>query len=136
MDESVIPQTLPPLSPATPALPWSAEIIQAYRGLISAYGTSYRALNLDESDPIRLGHHLKQAETFMTSIVNVLSTQADNPLPTAYIKIIRGAVELLVDGLRNALIQATSMFVNSLYCVEPRFMMPIVKGQVCHKSSQ
>ena len=45
--------TLPSLPPAT-ALPWSAEIIQAQCGLVSAFGISYRALNLDESDPFAL----------------------------------------------------------------------------------
>lgn len=103
-----IPPTLPPLPPAS-TLPWSPEIVQAHRGLVSTYMTSYRALNLDESDPIRLGHHLKQGETFMTSIVDVLSTQANNPLPPEYIEEIRGAVESLTDGLRGALLQATSL---------------------------
>ena len=105
--KSEIPSTLPPL-PSAAALPWSAKIIQAHRGLVSAFGISYRALNLDESDPIQLGHHLKQAETFMTSIVDVFSAQADNPLPVEYVGVIRGAVELLIDGLRDALSQATT----------------------------
>ena len=97
-----IPSTIPPLPPAT-ALPWSAEIIQANCGLVSAFGTAYRALNLDKSDPIQLRHHLQQATTFMTSIVNVFGTQTDNPLPTEFIAIIRGAVTLLVDRLQDAL---------------------------------
>ncbi|KAF9643390.1 hypothetical protein BDM02DRAFT_3191714 [Thelephora ganbajun] len=105
--QSEIPSTLPPLPPAT-VLPWSAEIIQAHCGLVSAFVTSYGALNLDESDPIWLGHHLKQAETFMTSIVDVLSIQMDNPLPPKYIETIREAVKSLVDGLKVALGQATS----------------------------
>lgn len=112
MAESTIPSHLPPLPPAA-AAPWSAEVIEAHRGLISTYGISYRALNLDESDPIRLGHHLKQAETFMASIVDVLSVQQHNPLPPEYISTIRGAVTLLVTGLQAALSEATSASVVS-----------------------
>jgi len=110
MAQSRIPSALPPLPSAT-GLPWSAEIVEAHRGLVSAFRTSRRALNLDESDPIRLGHHLKQAETFMTSIVEVLSAHIDNPLPSEYIESIKEAVGLLVDGLQVALGQATLAFV-------------------------
>ena len=105
-----IPSGLPPLPPAT-TVPWSAEVIEAHRGLVSTFGISYRALNLDESDPIRLGHHLKQAETFMASIVDVLGVQQVNPLPTTYIETIREAVISLTDGLRATLSKATSAFV-------------------------
>jgi len=105
-----IPSGLPPLPPAT-TVPWSAEVIEAHRGLVSTFGISYRALNLDESNPIRLGHHLKQAETFMASIVDVLGVQQVNPLPTTYIETIREAVISLTDGLRAALSEATSAFV-------------------------
>ena len=97
--KSKIPSTLPAL-PHAITLPWSADIIQAHHGLSSTFGTSYRALNLDESDSIQLGHYLKQAETFMTSIVDALSTQADNPLPIEYVETTRGAVKSLVNGLR------------------------------------
>ena len=105
--------TLPSLPPAT-ALPWSAEIIQAHGGLVSAFGISYRALNLDESDPICLGHHLKQAQTFMTSISDVLGTQTEIPLPTEYIEAIKGAVRSLVHGLQDSLDWATSAFATIL----------------------
>ena len=113
-----IPSSLPPL-PVSTTLPWSAEIIQAHRGLTSSFGISYRALNLDESDPIRLGHHLKQAETFMSSIVDALSLQEQNPLPTEYIESLEEAVELLVDGLRDALSQATlALVIPTVYTVK------------------
>lgn len=112
----MIPSSLPPLPSAT-AAPWSAEVIEAHRGLASTFGISYRALNLDESDPIRLGHHLKQAETFMTSIVDVLSIQQDNPLPPEYIATIKEAVTSLVDGLRVALNEAASALVVFLICI-------------------
>ena len=66
-----IPDTLPGLPPSL-ALPWSAEVIQAHRGLCAAFKASQTTLNLDESDPIHLGHHLHQAKTFMVLIVDVL----------------------------------------------------------------
>lgn len=108
MTTSKIPSTLPTLPPAT-LLPWSADVIEAHSGLISAFHTSRRALNLDESDPIWLGHHLKQAQTFMISIVNVLGLQQDNPLPAGHIEKIRESVELLIDGLQVAYKEATSV---------------------------
>jgi hypothetical protein len=124
-----IPLMIPPLPPAAD-IPWTADVIQAHCGLASAFGTSYRALNLDESDPIRLGHHLKQAETFMTSIVNVFSTQTDNPLPAWYIETIGWAVESLADGLRDALSRATLMFVISpCMCLLP-LTFPKAKAQM------
>jgi hypothetical protein len=131
--KSKIPLTLPPLPPATGA-PWSADVIQAHCGLVSAFGTSYRALNLDESDPIRLGHHLKQAETFMTSIVDVFSTQTDNPLPPWYVETIGWAVESLADGLRSALSRATLVFVSPMMYTEAALTALIVKSQVYQRS--
>ena len=110
MAQSQIPLALPSL-PHAIDVPWSAEIVEAHNGLTSTFRTSRAALNLDESDPIRLGHHLKQAETFMVSIVEVLGHQT---LPHEYIEAISGAVSSLVLGLRQALTEATAAFVISL----------------------
>jgi hypothetical protein len=107
-----IPSSLPPLPPAT-AHPWSGEVVDAHRGLTSAFLSSRRALNLDESDPVRLGHHVKQAETFMVSIVDTLSSQRDNPLPTVYIQGVRDAVTSLLAGLQTAMAHATSAYALS-----------------------
>jgi hypothetical protein len=107
-----IPLILPSLPRATDT-PWSAEIVEAHRGLASAFRTSRAALNLDESDPIRLGHHLKQAETFMVSIVEALGHQTANPLPQGYIEATSEIISSLVVGLRLALTEATVMFVIS-----------------------
>ena len=82
------------------ALPWSAEVIQAHCGLCAAFKASQTALNLDESDPIHLGHHLHQAKTFMVSIVDVLGQQTTNPLPSGYIKGISEAMLTLIDCLQ------------------------------------
>ena len=105
-----MPPVLPPLPP-TAQQPWSAHIIEAHRGLVSAFTSSQKALNLDESDPIHLGHHLKQAETFMSSIVDALDQQTDSPLPDDYIQSVRDSVELLIKGLQVAHKEATSAYV-------------------------
>ena len=126
--------TLPSLPPAL-VLPWSAEVVEAHRGLTSAFLTSQRALNLDESDPIRLGHHLKLAETFMTSIVNALNLQTDNPLPPEYIRTIGESVELLIKGLRVAYSQATLAYVIFLLLLGiPAHVIPQVSPHEFHKS--
>jgi len=109
-----IPPTLPPL-PHAPSVPWSAGVVEAYRGLNAAFLTSRRALNLDESDPIRLGHHIKQAETFMASIIDALDSQTDNPLPPSHIREVRDSFALLIDGLRTAHDQAISEYVSPVF---------------------
>jgi len=114
--QSSIPQALPDL-PSSVGTPWSAEVVQAHRGLHSAYRTSRAALNLDKSDPIRLGHHLHHATTYMVSIAEVLGLKESNPLPLAYIREIGQAIGMLVGGLREALAESTAMFVFSVWFV-------------------
>ena len=101
-----MPSSFPPLPPAD-EFPWSADVINAHQGLELAYLASQRALELDESDPIRLGHHLKQAETFMGSIIDALSLQSDNPLPDEYIEKLGELVDGLVNDLQAAYEEAT-----------------------------
>lgn len=114
MAQPNIPSFLPSLPPAT-SHPWSAEVVEAQRGLAAAFLSSRRALNLDESDPIRLGHHVKRAETFMVSIVDALGGQTENPLPAEYIRVVRDAVTSLLVGLHTAKAQATSAYATSHY---------------------
>ena len=102
--------TLPELPPSA-GVPWPAEVVQAHRGLHSAFRASRTALNLDESNPIRLGHHLHQARTFMTSIINVLTQQTTNPLPVEYIRDISENMLVLVDALQTAFTEASARFV-------------------------
>ena len=104
--EPQIPLTLPGLPYAT-NIPWSAEIVEAHRGLTSAFRTSQAALNLNESDPIRLRHHIKQAKTFMVSIINVPGHQTTNPFPQEYIGTLSRMVSLLLAGLQLALTEST-----------------------------
>ena len=50
----------------------ASRIVQAHHGLHAAFKASRTALNLDESDPICLGHHLQQVKTFMVSVFEAL----------------------------------------------------------------
>lgn len=114
-----LPSVFPPLPPAD-ILPWPAEVVEAHRSLSSTFLTSRRALHSDESDPVRLGHHLKQVETFMTSIVNVLGIQGNAPLPPTYVEMVKSTVDLLVDRLRIAVSHATSACVpHSVATITP-----------------
>jgi len=115
MTEPQIPLVLPGLPQATNT-PWPAEIVEAHHGLASAFRSSRAALNLDESDPIRLGHHVRQAETFMGSIIDVFSHQSVNPLPEEYIETLSRMVSSLVTGLRLALAESTVASV--LFCFQ------------------
>ena len=111
-----IPDTLPELPPSPSiTLPWPAEVIQAHHGLCAAFKASRTALNLDKSDPIRLGHHLHQAKTFMVSIIDVLGRQTANPLPSGYIEEISEATLALIGCLQIAFTEANTMSV--CYCL-------------------
>lgn len=101
-----------PNLPSSIILPWSAEVVQAYRRLQAGYRASQTALNLDESDPIRLGHHLHQVKTVMIPVVEVLGQQSSNPLPPVFTREISEAVLELVDGLQSAFEESTAAYVK------------------------
>lgn len=113
------PHLIPPLPDLPPSTthPWPAEVVQAHCGLQAGFRVSRAALNLDESDPIRLGHHLQQAKTVMVPVVEVLGCQKLNPLPPAYIKGITEGVFTLVEGLQLALAKSTAACVFCLHCL-------------------
>lgn len=98
-----------PASPLT--APWPADVLNAHSGLESSYGSARRALNLDESDPIRLRYHLTRASQFMVSMVEVLGLREESPLPTTYIELIAGAVGNLVIHLRKAFKSTENQYV-------------------------
>ena len=102
-----VPTTLPEL-PTSTGPPWPAEVVQAHRGLHAAFRASRTALNLDESDPIHLGHHLHQAKTFMTLIIGMLAQQTMNPLPSEYIGEIGATTLTLIDALQTAFADASA----------------------------
>jgi len=117
-----MPQQIPDLPPSNGS-PWPAEVVQAHRGLQAGFRASRAALNLDESDPIRLGHYLHQAESIMVPVVEALSHQTSNPLPTAFIEEISNAISNLVDGIQSALIESTAMCVY-LFIIQCSSLIP------------
>jgi hypothetical protein len=116
-----VPLALPTLPPAAGA-PWSAEIVNAHQGLTSTFRISRAALNLDESDPIRLGHHLERTEVFMSSIVEVLASHTINPLPRQYIDELRSTVSTLAKELQQVLQEAKTVFAQPSYFHPPQLM--------------
>jgi len=100
--------TQPPDLPPSTGPPWSADVVQAHRGLHAGFKASQAALNLDKSDPIRLGHHLQHAKTVMVPVIEALGRQKTNPLPLAYMEGVEEAVLALVDALQSALAESTA----------------------------
>ena len=86
--------------------------MEAHHGLASAFKISRATLNLDESDPIQLGHHLQHTKTFMLSIIEVLGHQMTNSLLLEYIKGLHHTVSSLVDGLQSALNEVAAVFIT------------------------
>ena len=107
-------QELPGLPPSI-GLPWPAEVVQAHHGLQAGFRASRAALNLDESDPIRLGHHLHQVKTAMVPVVEALGRQTSNPLPPVHIEKITEAIFALVDGLQLALVKSTAACISFIH---------------------
>lgn len=97
------PGQLPPLPHAPLEAPWPPEIHTAHMQLVSSFDSSRRALNLDESDPVRLRFHLDRAVTVMVSIVDSLAAQEHPHLPINHINSLAHSVATLVIYLRNTL---------------------------------
>ena len=98
-----LPEFLPILPDPSRQTPWGADITDAHAELVSAYNSARLALNLDESDPIRLRFHLDRATGFMADLVTTLGLQENNPLPPSYIVPLAAAVGSLVEWLRYTL---------------------------------
>jgi hypothetical protein len=98
----VLPDRLPPL-PETTDVSWSADIQALHNRLSDFFDSSRRALNLDESDPIRVRTHLDRASNTMVSIVEALGLRTEDPLPNEYIHSVALATGSLVMHLRHAM---------------------------------
>ena len=79
------PDKFPELLPRPGHAPWPADIVDGHSTLKSAHEMVSRALNLDESDPIRLRHHERQIKTTMLSTLQALAARENPPLPEHYI---------------------------------------------------
>ena len=100
--------TLPPAEfPELPSrschAPWSAAITDGHDTLKAAYGAASRALNLDESDPIRLRHYETQIKTVMLSTLQALAACKAPPLPEHYIEDVANLIRKLAGSMATAL---------------------------------
>jgi hypothetical protein len=73
------PASLPPLPLAANNTPWLAEVVTAHEQLISIFNSARHALNLDESDPVKLRFHLDRASTVMVPVIEALVSQSTLP---------------------------------------------------------
>jgi hypothetical protein len=112
----------PPLSESLPLLPqppidhpWSADIVTAHNELRASFDSARRALNLDESDPIRLRYHLNRASSFMVDVIGALGLREVDPLPSSHLNSLAIAVGSLVVRLRGTLADACVRYVIFLY---------------------
>ena len=107
-----LPVRLPSLPQAPADNPWSADIIAAYEGLNTSFNSARRALDLDESDPIRLRYHLDRASGFMVNVVEALGVREVNPLPSSHLSSLATAVGSLVFHLRKTVDEADIKYVH------------------------
>lgn len=84
-------------------IPWPADIIDGHTALKSVHEATSRALNLDESDPIRLRHYDKQIKGVMLSTLQALAASEKPPLPEHYIKDAVNVVRMLASSTATAL---------------------------------
>ena len=100
--------TLPPAEfPELPSrschAPWPAAITDGHNTLKVAYSAASRALNLDESDPIRLRHYETQIKTVMLSTLQALAACEAPPLPERYIEDVANLIRTLAGSMATAL---------------------------------
>ena len=93
----------PELPPRSGHAPWPADIADGHNTLKSAYEAASRALNLDDSDPIRLRHHEKQTRTVVLSTLQALAAHESPPLPERYIEDAASLIRKLAVSMAAAL---------------------------------
>jgi hypothetical protein len=71
--------------------------------LKASHEAASRALNSDESDPIRLRHYENQTKTVMLSTLQALAACGNPPLPERYIKDVANIVRQLAQSTSTAL---------------------------------
>ena len=93
----------PELPPCSGHAPWPAGITDSHDTLKTVYDAASRALNLDQSDPIRLRHCEKQTKTAMLSTLQALAACVNPPLPDSYIKYTANVIRKLAGSMATAL---------------------------------
>lgn len=98
-----LPGDFPTLPPPSHCVPWPADILDGHETMKATYDAGSCALNLDESDPIRLRHHEKQIKTIMLSALQALAAYERPPLPEDYIRAVVNSIRELAGAVTAAL---------------------------------
>lgn len=93
----------PELPSRSGRLPWPAGITDGHNALKMTYEAASRALNLDESDPIRLQHYEAQIKTVMLPTLQALAACERPLLPEHYIKDAANLIQGLARSMATAL---------------------------------
>ena len=97
------PDGFPTLPSRSGHVPWSADILDGHKTLTTVFNAASRALNLDESDPIRLQHFEKQIKGVMLSTLQALAACERPPLPEDYIEGVTNSIRKLAEAMTAAL---------------------------------
>jgi hypothetical protein len=97
------PERFPELQSRSGHAPWPASITDGHNTLKVVYEAASRALNLDESDPIRLRHYENQTRTVMLSTLQALAACENPPLPERYIEDAADSIRELAGAMATAL---------------------------------
>jgi hypothetical protein len=97
------PDEFPVLSSPSGPVPWPADILDGHMTLKVAYNAASRALNLDESDPIRLRHYEKQIKAVMLSTLQALAARKRPSIPEDYIEGVANAIRKLAGAMTATL---------------------------------
>ena len=93
----------PELPPRSGHAPWPTGITEGHDTLKATYNAASQALNLDESDPIRLKHYERQTKTVMLPTLQALAASGGPPLPERYIEDVANLVQTLAGLMAAAL---------------------------------
>lgn len=95
--------------------PWPADVYDAHRRLRILFSSARSALNLDESDPIRLRFHLHRSTNLMLPLIRALGFREEQPLPSAHIELLAQHIGTLIIRLRNMLDGSEIRYEDNLF---------------------
>jgi hypothetical protein len=107
--QAPLPHSFPILPPVAGDAGWPSDLIQAHERLNNLFESARGALNLDESDAIRLTYHLDKAETVARPIVVALQSNDRSNLPSDYIASVAALISSLEHHLQTALANSQAM---------------------------
>ena len=97
------PDEFPELPSRPGPAPWPADIIDGHNTLKAVHKAASRALNFDESEPIRLRHYDKQIKTTMPSTLQALVACENPSLPECYVDAVANVIRTLSGSVAIAL---------------------------------